>query len=144
MMLGPVRRARFDAWLREMRDRAHKLLDFRGRRREARRARAETDSLIRRVKASNPLPEGDWDDNVFRPKQFEGDKRRRRRIPCLGKRRRELGAALAAALHLQAAGLAVERQPRLRIQLAQRLGDGGHAMTTAHVYQSQLILIAMS
>ncbi|MEH0167991.1 hypothetical protein ABT392_01480 [Paucibacter sp. JuS9] len=76
MMLGPVRRARFDAWLREMRDRAHKLLDFRGRRREARRARAETDSLIRRVKASNPLPEGDWDDNVFRPKQFEGDKRK--------------------------------------------------------------------
>ena len=36
----------------------------------------ETESLIRRVKASNPLPEGEWDDNVFRPKQFDGDKRK--------------------------------------------------------------------
>lgn len=76
MLLGPVQRARFDAWLRELRERAHRLLDFRSRRREARRARAETDSLIRRVKASNPLPEGEWDDNVFRPRQFDGDKRK--------------------------------------------------------------------
>lgn len=76
MMLGPVMRARLDAWLRGLRERTHKLLDFRGRRREARRARAETESLIRRVKASNPLPEGEWDDNVFRPRQFDGDKRK--------------------------------------------------------------------
>lgn len=76
MMLGPVQRARFDAWLREMRERLHRLLDFRGRRREARRARAEADSLIRRVKTNNPLAEGDWEGNVFRPSQFDGDKRK--------------------------------------------------------------------
>ncbi|MDM4767867.1 hypothetical protein [Pelomonas sp. SE-A7] len=76
MMLGPAQRARVDDWLRGLRVRIHQLLDFSGRRRDARRARAETESLIRRVKASNPLPEGEWEGNVYRPKSFEPDKRK--------------------------------------------------------------------
>ena len=80
MMLSVSQRARFDAalrrWAHGFSVRLHHVLDWRGRRRVARRARAEADSLIRRAKSSNPLPEGEWDGNVYRPKQFEGDKRK--------------------------------------------------------------------
>jgi hypothetical protein len=84
MMLPERQQQRFDAALRDVRDRLKGLFQRRpGQRRAARQDAARTaEEAIRKAQRTasrragrpsgdKPEPEGEWDGNVFRPKSFK-------------------------------------------------------------------------
>jgi hypothetical protein len=72
LLLGAPRRQRLDARLRGL------WLQLRGWRRlreDKKRAEAEAEAAIRRARSASRMQEGEWDGNVYRPKQFGNSKK---------------------------------------------------------------------
>ena len=54
------------------------LAGWRRRRDYKRVAEAEAEAAIKRARAGSRIVEGEWDGNVYRPKNFDGKKRDKR------------------------------------------------------------------